>query len=383
MMLTLLVANLKIMVRDRQTLFWALAFPLILVTVFGLVDVNRAGSADLAVIDRARTESSLEIRKKLAEINYLDLDTRYVTEAAALEALEDGDLEYLLVIPKGVAGLPSGPAPDNGAPEDGATENGEAVDRDTGEPVSLSLYYDVNDDPGNQLVLGAISHFVDEENIRLIGRQQLLQVLPKEVDARKVDYFDVLLIGLVGMGMMTNSIILIAVKISMYRNQSILKRMLVTPLRVRNYFASEIIAHLLLSLVQASVVIGVGVFVFGAHIYGNVLWIFIIVAFANTIFLNIGFIISAWVNSPRAASGMGNAIAIPMLFFSGTFFPTTLLPAFLPDVMQALPLTPMLDAMRAVAIDELALWDVWRELAMLGGWLLFSSVVAIRTFRFG
>ena len=35
-MLALLVANLKIMLRDRQALLWALLFPLILVTVFGL-----------------------------------------------------------------------------------------------------------------------------------------------------------------------------------------------------------------------------------------------------------------------------------------------------------------------------------------------------------
>ena len=130
-----------------------------------------------------------------------------------------------------------------------------------------------------------------------------------------MDYFDVLLIGLLGMGMMTNSIIFIAVKISIYRSQAILKRILATPLRVRKYFASEVLAHLLLSLVQAAVVLGEGVFIFGAQVHGNILWLFIIVAFANTIFLNIGFIISGWTNSPRAASGMGNAIAIPMLFF--------------------------------------------------------------------
>ena len=181
--------------------------------------------------------------------------------------------------------------------------------------MSLALYYNINNEVGNQLIIEAIGHFVDQENLRLSGRPQLLKLRPREVDARSVDYFDVLLIGLVGMGMMTNSIIFIAVKISMYRNQAILKRILATPLRVRNYFASEIVAHLLLTLVQAAVVIGVGVFVFGGNIHGNVLWLFIIVAFASTIFLNIGFIISGWANSPRAASGMGNAVAIPMLFF--------------------------------------------------------------------
>ncbi len=370
-MLALLKANMRIMLRDRQALFWALAFPLILVLVFGVFDLDRVSSADMAVIDQSQNNFSRELRRKLNNIEYLRIDSQgYSNQAEALNALKDGDLEYLLVIP-------------GGADELLTSDTVSDTDGDSSSPLRLDLYYDANDAVGGQLIVETVRHFVDEENLRLVEGNELLQVLPKEVDSERVDYFDVLLIGLVGMGMMTNSIIFIAVKISMYRNQSILKRLLVTPLRVRNYFASEIVTHLLLSLVQAAVVIGVGVFVFGANIHGNILWVFVIVAFANTIFLNIGFIISGWTNSPRAASGLGNAIAIPMMFFSGTFFPTSTLPSFLPDLVQVLPLTPMLEAMREVAIDGQALWQVGEELAMLAGWLVVSSVVAIKLFRFG
>ena len=375
-MLPLLVANLKIMVRDRQALFWALAFPLILVMVFGLFDVSRGGSADLGILDYADSDRSRELRRKLADIDYLVVDADYADQAEAEYALKDGQLEYLLVIPEGLTQLSKSSA--RAGAED-AESDGVLSDR----ALSLELYYGVNDDPSTQLVIGAIRHVVDEENIRLSGNQRMLRVVSRGVESRKSDYFDVLLVGLVAMGMMTNAIIFIAVKISVYRNQAILKRILVTPLRVRKYFASEVLAHLLLSLLQAAIVIGAGIYIFGANVHGNVLWIFVIVAFANTIFLNIGFMISGWANSPRAASGMGNAIAVPMLFFAGTFFPTSTLPAFLPDLVQVLPLTPMLDAMRGVAIDGLQLWDLWRELAMLAGWLVVSSLAAVKLFRFG
>ena len=181
---------------------------------------------------------------------------------------------------------------------------------------------------------------------------------------------------------MTNAIIFIAVKISNYRNQKMLKRLLATPLSVRNYFASEILAHLVLALVQAAIIMAAGVFIFGGHIYGNILWIFLIVILATVIFLNIGFVISAWARTPSAASGLGNVIALPMMFFSGTFFPTSSLPGFLPEVMEFLPLTPMLDALRQVAIDGEAIWQTWPELAMLARWLVLSSVAAIKLFRF-
>ena len=181
---------------------------------------------------------------------------------------------------------------------------------------------------------------------------------------------------------MTNSIISIAVKISTYRNQAILKRMLVTPLAIWKYFAAEIASHLILALVQAAIILAVGVFIFGAQLHGNPLWIFIIVLLGSLVFLNVGFILSAWASTPSAASGMGNAIALPMIFFAGTFFSPASLPWLLPYFAQALPLTPMLSAMREVAIYSAPLWEVWPQLAVLAGWVAATALAAVKVFRF-
>ena len=83
----------------------------------------------------------------------------------------------------------------------------------------------------------------------------------------------------------------------------------------------------------------------------------------TVVFLNIGFILSAWARSPAAASGMGNAVALPMMFLAGTFFSTASLPWLLPYAAMVLPLTPMLDALREVAINSTPLWETWPQLA--------------------
>ena len=362
-MLALLVANLKMTVRDRQTLFWALLFPLIFVVVFGLFDVGSTGSVDLAIIDEAGSPLSQNIREELAKIDFLDIKSGYSTQSEAQQAVKDGDIEYLLVVPGALNELKPG------------------VGRET--PVPITLYYDQANILENQLVEGVIRQFLNDVNLELADVGRLVDLVPEAVRAREVEYFDVLLIGLVGMGVMFNSIIVIAVAVSGYREQRILKRILATPLPVRNYFASEVISRLILALVQAGVILIVGVLIFGANIHGNVGWLFLIVAFANLTFLNIGFAISGIASGPAAASGMGNVIALPMMFFSGTFFPTSSLPGFLPDLVQVLPLTPTLDAMRAVALDGRELWEVWKELAMLAGWLVASSLAAMKLFRFG
>lgn len=195
-------------------------------------------------------------------------------------------------------------------------------------------------------------------------------------------YFNELVIGLAGFAVMFNSIIVVGVKISSYRQLRILRRILVTPLPMRNYFAAEIIAHLFLALFQSAIILVLGIFAFGAEVHGNILWFFLIVAFANIVFLNIGFAVGGRSSSPAAASGIANAIAIPMMFLSGTFFPTSTLPAFLPELMKVLPLTPTLDALRMVAIDGDAIWKTWPELSILAGWVVASTAIACKIFKF-
>ena len=53
MLLPLVLANLKMIYRNRQALFWALAFPLIFVGIFGLFRLDELPTVELLVVDYA------------------------------------------------------------------------------------------------------------------------------------------------------------------------------------------------------------------------------------------------------------------------------------------------------------------------------------------
>ncbi len=365
-MLAITLANLKMMARNRQGLFWALIFPLLLVVVFGLFDFRGVTPTGLAVADFSGGPKADLLLERLNGIAFLESEDLAPGGAEELDEarrrLTDGDLGYLLLIPQGL----DEPAAEN---SDGAVE-----------PVTL--VYATRNPERNQLVEGVVHSLVIE--LRSDGRPVLPEhlVTSEVIATPEVDYFDTVLLGLLGLGIMTNSIISIAVRISTYRNQAVLKRLLATPLPVWKFFAGEIIAHLLLAMVQALIILAVGVFVFGGDIHGNLGWVLIIVLLGTVVFLNIGFILSAWARSPAAASGMGNAVALPMMFLAGTFFSTASLPWLLPYAAQVLPLTPMLDALREVAINSAPLWETWPQLAALAAWAAATAAVAVRVFRF-
>ncbi|MEK7744455.1 MAG: cyclic nucleotide-binding domain-containing protein, partial [Elusimicrobiota bacterium] len=51
----------------------------------------------------------------------------------------------------------------------------------------------------------------------------------------------------------------VASAVALHREQKILKRILATPLKVRTFFAAEIVAHLILSVVKSLIIIAAGV----------------------------------------------------------------------------------------------------------------------------
>ena len=361
-MLALTVANLKMLARNRQAAFWALFFPLLLVVVFGLIDIKVVGTGSLAVVDHSNDAKSELLREELDAIEILELESGADSEHEARLKVAEGDVDYLVVIPEGFE-----------------RSGDQAAQVSTG---GVRILYQSRNGERNQLVDGLVRTLVAESQGGDLTLPLSQLVVSEVIKVPDVDYFDQVLMGLIGLGIMTNSIISIAVRVSAYRNQAILKRLLVTPLPIWKYFAGEITAHLALAAVQVAIILLVGVFAFGATIHGNVGWIFIIALLGSAVFLNIGFILSAWAQSPAAASGMGNAVALPMMFFAGTFFSTATLPWVLPYAAHALPLTPMLDALREVAIDNGHLWDTGPQLGILGLWIIASALIASRVFRF-
>jgi ABC-2 type transport system permease protein len=344
----LVVADLKILFRNKQSIFWALAFPIIFATVFGLFNFDQLPKADIAVY--AEDEgSAAPVLAGLAQVDAFNLDLEPGPLEETLADLEKGNPEMVLEISRsGVVTMHL---------------NAAAVDT-------------------NRIYVPVVRSVVDEVNFRLAGAERAYTVQEATVEGRDVDYYDFVLPGLVGMGIMMYAIIGLAGTIAQYRTKGILRRIRATPLEPKTFVAGIVLAHLLLAVIQAIIIMVFGVVAFGGVMRGNPLYLLVFVVLGNLAFLNIGFMISTRVETAEAASGLGNAVTMPMMFFSGIFFPTNTLPWILPALTALLPLKPMVDGIRRISIDAVSLTDLGTELAMVAAWALVTSVIAMRVFRF-
>jgi len=75
------------------------------------------------------------------------------------------------------------------------------------------------------------------------------------------------------------------------------------------------------------------------------------------------------------------AVMLPMWIGSGIFFSTDRFPAVVQPVLSALPLTPLIHALRSVMLEGTSLLSLGPQLALILAWGTATFVLALRWFR--
>jgi ABC-type multidrug transport system permease subunit len=98
-------------------------------------------------------------------------------------------------------------------------------------------------------------------------------------------------------------------------------------------------------------------------------------------FSGLGLLTAARPRTIEGVSGLMNMVMVPMWIFSGIFFSTERFPDRLQPFVQALPLTALNDALRAVMLEGAGPPALMPKLALLAAWGAVSFVIALKVFR--
>jgi ABC-2 type transport system permease protein len=328
MFLKLFWADLKMLVRNKQSLFWALAFPLIFTCIFGFFFGKNTTLGSVTVIDQANTDLSKGLVTALSDSKLFTINKESDINQAK-DAVKKSSLSGVVVIPENFGDFTKPEAPKN-----------------------VTVIYD----PGNSQVAATLLSFVDKfltaTNFKMQNAQTIFTLVEEKINTRELTYYDFVLAGILGLALMNYSIIGISVAMSKYREDQILKRITTTPLAGWKFILAELFSRLIVNFVQINLILLLGVYVFDGHIYGNIFIIYLLAMMGAILFQLIGFVISSLVKTTDAAQGMATAVTIPMMFLSGVFFPIDQLPKWLYGIVQYLPLAPLLRMIRAVALDN-------------------------------
>ncbi|MGE3821070.1 MAG: ABC transporter permease [Isosphaeraceae bacterium] len=207
----------------------------------------------------------------------------------------------------------------------------------------------------------------------------------KTEDATNVEpgsrYIDFLIPGLLGVNTMGGGLWGIGFLIVNFRIAKLLKCFVATPMPRRDFLLSLLGARLTFLVPDLVVLLSLGTFAFGMPIRGSLLLVVAVDVVGALAFAGIGLLVGSRAQSTEAVSGLMNLVMLPMWLFSGVFFSSERFPDAIQPIIQALPLTQLLNALRAVILEGAGWLDVAPAMGILGLWAILTFSLALRIFR--
>ena len=216
---------------------------------------------------------------------------------------------------------------------------------------------------------------------RAAGRADPVAVSERQVKEPGSRYIDFLIPGLLGMNLMGGGLWGIGFVIVDMRVRKLLKRLVATPMRKSDFLLAMMGSRILFMLPEVALLLAAGALLFKVRVVGS-LWAVLAVSLLGAIsFAGLGLLVACRAQKIETVSGLMNVVMLPMWLLSGIFFSSERFPAMLQPVIQALPLTMLNDALRAVILEGAGLASQSLRIGGLCLWGFVSFVLALRWFR--
>ncbi len=353
--------------RERETLFWFIIFPVFLLVLLALM-FGRIGNVgemnfDLGLVNLDTASSSAtvdfagiverafeELGKRPSPLKEPLFALHRPSSGEDVEAFLKGEENMLrlgrraavVVIPKGFSDeVRAHAAAPSVSAESAAGAPGEGI----------LVYYTKGSDASElaSSIVEQVLARVNQEVLTQAGLFRSQETVPVEtrfIGGKEIRYIDFLLPGVILMGFFTNGLFGVPGAILFARDRRILKSYWVTPLSVGRYLAGFSLGHLLLCLLQFVLLALLGWLAFGARVsFAQPIPVLYLLLGALT-FLAFGFLIASAVRTANAGMALANLLNLPMMFLSGLFFQVGGLPSFLKVVVYANPVSYLAEGLR-------------------------------------
>ncbi len=327
--------------REPEALFWVYGFPILLVIGLGIAFRNQP--VQRITVDIEAAPAAAAVAESLGE------QPRFVATVyspqEARQRLRTGKCDLIVSV--------------------------------TGDsPPSYEYIYDPSR-PASVLARNA----VDDALQRAAGRQDVARTTEREFNESGGRYIDFLIPGLLGMSLMGGGLWGVGFVTVDMRIRKLLKRFLATPMRKTDFLSGIMLSRMLFMVPEVLVLLIFARLAFDVKIFGSVTAVVFLILLGAVTFSGLGLLVAARPRTLEAVSGLMNLVMLPMWLLSGIFFSADRFPEAIQPLIKALPLTALIDALRAVMQDGAPLMSQWPPIAIMAAWSIASFYLALRWFR--
>ena len=187
--------------------------------------------------------------------------------------------------------------------------------------------------------------------------------------------------GLVGTILTMTMLIFTALSVTREIERGTMENLLSMPITPVEIMLGKIIPYVFVGFVQAALIIGIGVTLFGVPIVGSLA----VLAALSTLFiatnLSIGYTFSTVAQNQLQAMQMSMMFFLPNILLSGFLFPFAGMPIWAQWIGESLPLTHYLRIVRSIMLKGSNLADLHYDAIAMFVLMLIAMTIAVTRFR--
>ena len=336
--------------RDRLTFAMIVGIPTIQLLLFGYAINMDVRGLDAAIVDQADTHASRQIAQELANSQVITVRYRMADPAPVAALIREGRISVAVVLPPDLdRRLARHEMPAMQLIVDGS------------DPVMLSAARQLAALPLD----GGTQQATELLNLYNPERRSAINTVP----------------GLVGVILTMTMTLFTAVAIVRERERGNLELLITTPVQPLELMLGKVVPFMGIGLVQVSLVLGLGVLIFGVPIRGSLLDFYFAALAYIVAALSLGVFVSTLTKTQFQAMQGAFFLFLPQILLSGFMFPYAGMPRLAQWIAEALPLTHFIRLVRGILLRGASLAELWIPLVALLGFSVLMLGFAVGRFR--
>jgi len=347
--------------RDYRTLLILFGMPAVQLLLFGYVLTNEIKNARIAIYDASKDEISRKISEKIISSGYFILEKNLMNYSQIGPTFRDGKIKLVIIF---------------------GSKFAEKLEREG--KADIQILGDASDPNTANILVNYATGIINNYLISINAEQVPMRIVPEVRMQYNPELKGVFMFvpGIMAMLLMLICALMTSLSITREKELGTMELLLVSPLRPIQIIIGKVIPYVVLAFIDSCIILGMGKFVFGVPIEGNIVLLLAICLLYITMALSLGILISSITNSQQIAMTVSLvALLLPTILLSGFIFPVENMPVILQVLCYLMPPKYFITIIKAIMLKGNSFIYIWKESLILILFTVIFIMMAIKKFK--
>jgi len=348
--------------RDTRTLVILFGIPIAQLLLFGFVVTNEIKDAKIAVYDQSKDPITQKLTQKILSSGYFKLEKNISSSQEIQNCFKGGSIKMVIVYESDFAKKL----------EKTGTANMQIIS-DASEPNTASIL--------TNYTLAITRTFLNEINPTVKLPLQISPEVKMQFNPNLKGVF-LFVPGIMALLLMLISAMMTSISITREKELGTMEVLLVSPLKPLQIIIGKVMPYMLLSFINAIIILLLGKFVFEIPMAGSLALLLAECILFILTALSLGILISSVTDSQQVAMMLSMvALMLPSILLSGFIFPIENMPVILQWLCQIMPPKWFITIIRSIMLKGAGFEYVWKETFVLIGMMLLFILISVKKFK--